>query len=87
LLTCDECVATVCCGDGIGVAFMDCERLRRGLRLGADGKFGDVIWHCRGLCGDWNESELFVLYIWQICTIVALFVVVMYNQSFKGCIR
>ncbi len=86
-LTCRECVATVCCGDGIDVAFMVCIRLRRQMWRGEGCKFGDVIWHCIGLCGDWNESELFVVWIWQICAIVALFAVVMFIRSFKGCIR
>jgi hypothetical protein len=40
-----------------------------------------------GLCGDWNESELFVVGIWQMCAIVALFAVVMFNWSFTGRIR
>jgi hypothetical protein len=86
-LTCGKCVATVCCVDGIDVAFLVCERLRRDLRRGAGGKFGDVIWHCMGMCGEWNESELFVVRIWQMYAIVALFAVVMFNRSFKGCIR
>jgi hypothetical protein len=66
----------------MNVAFLVCERLRCGLRRG-----GDVIWHCMGLCGDWNVSELFVVGIRQICAIVALFAVVMFNRSFKGFVR
>jgi hypothetical protein len=75
------------CGNGIDVAFLVCEQLRRGLRRGAVCKFGDVIWHCMGLCGDWNVSELFVVGIRQISAIVALFTVMMFNRSFKGCTR
>jgi hypothetical protein len=86
-LTYGECVATGYCGGGINVAFLVCQRLRRGLRRGAGGKFGDVIWHCMGMCVDWNASELFVVRIWQMYVIVALFAVVMFNRSFKGCIR
>jgi hypothetical protein len=78
---------TVCYGGDIDVAFMVCQRLQYGLRRGAACKFGDVIWHCMGMCGDWNASELFVVWIWQLCAIVALFAAVMFNRSFKGCIR
>jgi hypothetical protein len=77
----------ICCGDGIDVAFLLCQRLRRGLLRGAGGKFGDVIWHCMGMCGDCNASEMFVVWVWQIRAIVALFAVVMFNRSFKDCVR
>ena len=86
-LTYGECVATVCCGDCIDVVHVVCERLRRDMRLGAACEFWDVIWQCWGLCGGWHESELFVVNIWQMCAIVALFVVAMFNQTLKGCIR
>jgi hypothetical protein len=64
----------------MNVAFLVCERLRRGLRRGAGSKFGDVFWHCMGLCGDWKKSELIVVGIWKMCAIVALFAVVMFDR-------
>jgi hypothetical protein len=69
------------------MAFLVCQRLRRGLRRGAGCTFGGGIGHCMGFCGDWNASELFVVWIWQICVIIVLFAVVMFNRLFRDCIR